>query len=132
MSSSSRNASKTRIFIGDDTNEHNNTVSDLNQTVIVNDINKDSCTYDTLDTLPNIDHYRNLFSFTSSEPKTRPTLEELHGTASTQSKSKIVSPIDLNSDVFGSIVISNESPLQTEVKPKVDIVKLGWIVGVLV
>ncbi|CAF0850672.1 unnamed protein product [Adineta steineri] len=89
-------------------------------------------TYDTMDALPHIDHYRNLFSFTSSEPKTRPTLEALHGTASMPSKMKLASAIDLNSEMISTVMIPNEQPFQTETKSKVEIVKFGWILGVLI
>ncbi|CAF1426398.1 unnamed protein product [Rotaria magnacalcarata] len=132
FSSSSPNVSKKIVLHGDDVSEHNSTISDINQTVVINKTNQETDTYDTIDTLPHIDHYRNLFSLTLSEPKTRPTLEELHGTASIPSKYKLASTIDLNSEILSSIVIPNESPAQTEVKQKIDIVKFGWIIGVLV
>jgi len=76
--------------------------------------------YDTIDALPHIDHYRNIFSFTSSELKIRPTLEILHGTV------KLESTIDLNNEMINSVVISNEQSSQIE------IIKFGWIIGVLV
>lgn len=84
--------------------------------------------------MPHLDHYRNIFSFTSSEPKTRPTLEVLHGTVDIPNKFKLASTIDLNSEVVSSMMIPNDSTVQTtvEVKPKVEIVKFGWIIGVLV
>lgn len=89
--------------------------------------------YDTIDALPHIDHYRNIFSFTSSEPKTRPTLEVLHGTADVPTKFKLASTIDLNSEVVSSMMIPNDPTSQTvEMKPKIEIVKFGWIIGVLV
>lgn len=84
--------------------------------------------------MPHLDHYRNIFSFTSSEPKTRPTLEVLHGTVDIPNKFKLASTIDLNSEVVSSMMIPNDSTVQTtvEVKPKVEIVKFGWIIGVLI
>ncbi|CAF4213341.1 unnamed protein product [Rotaria socialis] len=132
FSSSSPSVSKKRVLLGDDACAHNSTISDINQTIVINNTNQETYTYDTIDTLPHIDHYRNLFSLTLSEPKTRPTLEELHGTASIPSKYKLASTIDLNGEMLSSVAIPNESPAQTEVKQKIDIVKFGWIIGVLV
>ncbi|CAF2513326.1 unnamed protein product [Rotaria sp. Silwood2] len=130
--SSSPNEIKKKVLFGDDSSEHSSTISDINQTSTLNNGMKETCTYDTIDTLPHIDHYRNLFSFTSSEPKTRPTLEALHGTANIPSKYKLASAIDLNSEVLSTVMISNEQPIQIELKPKVEIVKFGWIIGVLI
>lgn len=48
------------------------------------------------------------------------------------SKFKLASAIDLNSEMVSSVMIPNEQPLQTDVKPKIEIVKFGWIIGVLV
>jgi len=86
-----------------------------------------------MDALPHIDHYRNIFSFTTAEPKTRPTLEALHGSVNISSKSKLASAIDLNSEVITSLMIHNDQPpSQIDIKPKTEIVKFGWIIGVLV
>jgi hypothetical protein len=104
----------------------------MNQAVIANDQKEEICPYDTLDALPHIDHYRNLFSFTSSEPKTRPTLEALHGTANIPSKFRLASTIDLNSEMISSVMLPNEQPSQIEIKPRIEVVKFGWIIGVLV
>lgn len=94
--------------------------------------NEEVATYDTIEALPHSDHYRNLFSFTVSEPKTRPTLEVLHGTAFAPSKLKLASTIDLNSELITSVMVSSDQPASIEAKPTMDVVKLGWIVGVLV
>ncbi|CAF0857854.1 unnamed protein product [Rotaria sp. Silwood1] len=128
----SPNGIKKKVLFGEDSSEHSSTISDINQTITVNNANKETCTYDTIDTLPHIDHYRNLFSITSSEPKSRPTLEALHGTASIPSKYKLASTIDLNSEILSTVMIPNEQPVQSELKPKVEIVKFGWIIGVLI
>lgn len=89
-------------------------------------------TYDTMEALPHSDHYRNLFSFTSSEPKSRPTLEALHGTRCTPSKLNLASTIDLNSEMISSVMIPSDQPVKADIKPKTEIVKFGWIIGVLV
>ncbi|CAF1206413.1 unnamed protein product [Rotaria sordida] len=131
--STSPNGFKKKVSFGEDSSEHSSPISDINQTIIVKNANKETYTYDTIDTLPHMDHYRNLFSFTSSEPKTRPTLEELHGTANISSKYKLASTIDLNSEVLSAVIIPpNEQPVQVESKPKIEIVKFGWIIGVLI
>jgi hypothetical protein len=95
-------------------------LSNESQKKIVFEENKEIGNYDTIDALPHIDHYRNIFSFTSSELKIRPTLEILHGTV------KLESTIDLNNEMINSVVISNEQSSQIE------IIKFGWIIGVLV
>ena len=111
ISTSSLNAPKKKVFF-----EHDSSTSNAIE-------NRESGNYDTIDALPHIDHYRNIFSFTSSEPKSRPTLEVLHGTVNTPSKYKSASTFDFSSEM---IMLPNEQPAKT------DIVKFGWIVGVLV
>jgi hypothetical protein len=90
------------------------------------------CHYDTIDALPHIDHYRNLFSITSPEPKSRPTLEALHETSNVSTRLRLGSTIDLNSEMISTLVPQTDQPSQIETKPKIEIVKFGWIVGVLV
>lgn len=89
---------------------------------------EDTTCYDTIDALPHADHYRNLFSITSPESKARPTLEALHETAPT----RVGSTIDLNSDLTAALVPSNEICSNIEKKNQIQVVKFGWIVGVLV
>ena len=103
---------------------------DVTTTNSDDDKHRDVCSYDTIDALPHIDHYRNLFSLTSPEPKTRPTLEALHE----NSRLRLGSTIDLNSELINHVIQHHEQqPTQpVEVKPKVEIVKFGWIIGVLV
>ena len=95
---------------------------------------KEIDSYDTIDALPHVDHYRNLFSITSPEPKSRPTLEALHETSNVLSKSRVGSTIDFNSEMITTLVpqIQTEVPSQGGTKTKIDVVKFGWIVGVLV
>ncbi|CAF0819995.1 unnamed protein product [Adineta ricciae] len=95
-------------------------------------VNEQPGTYDTIEALPHSDHYRNLFSFTSSEPKTRPTLEALHGTKCASAKLNLASTIDLNSEMVSSVMIPSDQPIKAEIKPKTEIVKFGWIIGVLI
>jgi len=129
LSKLSPNEPKKKVLFGQDSSERSSRASGLNQTTIEN---KEIGNYDTIDALPNIDYYRNIFSFTSSEPKTRPTLEVLHGTVEIPSKFKLASSIDLNSEMISSITIPNEQSGQIEIKSKTEIVKFGWIIGVLV
>jgi hypothetical protein len=128
---SASNELKKKVLFGQDSSEHSSTLSGINQIVLTNNEDEEMCTYDTIDALPHIDHYRNLFSFTSSEPKSRPTLEVLHGTANLPSKFRLASTLDLN-EMVSSVMIHNEQTSQIEIKPKVKIVKFGWIIGVLV
>ena len=130
--SSNPNVPTQQVLSENSNSGHNSTVADLNQITLINTGDEETYTYDTLDTLPHSDHYRNLFSFTLSEPKSRPTLEVLHGTANPPSKYKLESVIDLNSEIDSTMMIPNEQALPIETKPKVAVVKLGWIVGVLV
>lgn len=120
------------MFFATDTGESTNTTYDLNELTLTNHDNKESGSYDTIDTLPRIDHYRNILSFTSSEPKTRPTLEVLHGTVNPPIKHKLSSTIDLNSEITSPAITPIEQSPQNDSKPKIEIVKFGWIVGVLV
>jgi len=99
---------------------------------IIDDKNREICSYDTIDALPHVDHYRNLFSITSPESKSRPTLEALHETSNVPSKFRLGSTIDLNSEIISPLVPQMDLPSQVENKPKVEVVKFGWIVGVLV
>ncbi|CAF0908848.1 unnamed protein product, partial [Didymodactylos carnosus] len=88
----------------------------------ISDLNSNRETYnvfDTLDTLPHVEHYRNLFSLTSVHVKSRPTLEALHDA----SHRKLTSTFDLNCEVATTPAISAK---QTKV------VKFGWIKGVLI
>lgn len=124
-SKSSLNDTKKKVVFEQESSE----TTDSNQLTIEN---KNLENYDTIDALPHIDHYRNIFSFTSSEPKTRPTLEVLHGTANIPSRLKLVSTIDLNSEMISSVMIPSEQPAQIDIKPKIEIVKFGWVIGVLV
>lgn len=96
------------------------------------DKNKEICSYDTIDALPHVDHYRNLFSLTIPEPKVRPTLEALHQTATTCDRLRLGSTIDLNNEVTTTLVPQADQISQLEMKPKVDVVKFGWIIGVFV
>jgi hypothetical protein len=93
---------------------------------------KDIGPYDTIDALPHVDHYRNLFSITSPESKIRPTLEALHDTSNIPSRFRLGSTIDLNGEMISTLVPQVDLPSQIEVKPKMEVVKFGWIVGVLV
>ncbi|UJR08646.1 hypothetical protein I4U23_012905 [Adineta vaga] len=120
---------KKKVIFGQDSKDFTDVESIINQNVA---FHENIGTYDTIEALPHSDHYRNLFSFTVSEPKTRPTLEVLHGTASMPSKLKLASTIDLNSEMISSVMIPNDQPLQREMKPKIEIVKFGWIIGVLI
>ena len=95
------------------------------------DESKDMSCYDTIDTLPHLDHYRNIFSLTSPESKSRPTLEALHETGGVNSRMKLASTFDVNSDINNSTVAAG-GDVPHDVKPKTDIVKFGWIIGVLV
>jgi hypothetical protein len=97
----------------------------------IDDRYKEICSYDTIDALPHVDHYRNLFSITSPESKSRPTLDELHR-ANIPAKFRLGSAIDLNSEMISTLVVQNDQPSQIETKPKSEIVKFGWIIGVLV
>jgi hypothetical protein len=129
-----------KILIGDDDSERSSTTSGLIQPININTIytstddnNRETCPYDTIDALPHVDHYRNLFSITSPEPKSRPTLEALHETANSSSRLRLGSTIDLNSEMISTLVPQNDPPSQQiEMKPKIEVVKFGWIVGVLV
>ena len=128
-----------KVFIGDENDERDPTsfsvmpATDINANcAFVKEKNKQISFYDTIDALPHIDHYRNLFSITSSESKTRPTLEALHNIASIPTKLRLCSPIDLNSDMVNTLVPQAEQPIQVDTKPKIEIVKFGWIVGVFV
>ena len=96
------------------------------------DKNKEICSYDTIDALPHMDHYRNLFSITVPESKSRPTLEALHETAAGAGKFRLGSTIDLNSEMISTLVTVNDQPSHVDAKSKVNIVKFGWIIGVLV
>ena len=124
--SSSPSGSKKKVVFDDQPNETEYLKPNSNE--------KQEADYDSIDALPHLDHYRNIFSFTSSEPKTRPTLEALHGTANLPMRFKLASTIDLNSEAVSSMMIPNDpsSHGDREVKPKVEIVKFGWIIGVLV
>ena len=89
--------------------------------------------YDTIDALPHVDHYRNLFSITSPEGKLRPTLEALHETSNAPSKFRLGSTIELNTEMISTLIPPQaDAPSQGTNKPKLDVVKFGWIVGVLV
>ena len=86
--SSVSNVNETKVFMEDESNKHNGAKFSLAQTTDINashkstdDKDKEIYCYDTIDVLPHIDHYRNLFSITSPEPRSRPTLEALHGTS---------------------------------------------------
>ncbi|CAF2861873.1 unnamed protein product [Rotaria sp. Silwood2] len=133
------NVNKIKILIGDDDSEHGNAPCDLIRTIDMNanctsidDKNKEICSYDTMDALPHIDHYRNLFSITSPESKIRPTLEALHGTANVSQRLRLGSTIDFNSEMINTLVSQTEQLSQIDIRPKVDIVKFGWIIGVLI
>ena len=126
-------------MIGDDDSERSSTASGLVQLTNINanytpieDTNKEICPYDTIDALPHVDHYRNLFSITSPESKSRPTLEALHETTHLSTRFRLGSTIDLNSEMISTLVSQIEQPSQIDMKPKTDVVKFGWIVGVLV
>ncbi|CAF1118554.1 unnamed protein product [Adineta ricciae] len=132
---------KIKILIGaDDDSEHSSTTSGLLQPQInitfspppIDDHQKEPCAYDTIDALPHIDHYRNLFSITSPESKTRPTLEALHETTNNSSKLRLGSTIDLNSEMVSTLMPQMDQPSQMDTKPKIEVVKFGWIVGVLI
>jgi hypothetical protein len=122
-----------KIVVGDDSSGHSSTTSALAPPITtIDDTQNDNCHYDTIDALPHVDHYRNLFSITSPEPKSRPTLEALHETTASSSRLRLGSTIDLNSEMVSTLMTPNDQPSQCETKGKVDIVKFGWIVGVLV
>ena len=130
---------KVKILVGDDESERSSTASGLAQTTnlnvnctIIDDKYKEIGPYDTIDALPHVDHYRNLFSITSPETKSRPTLEALHETANSSARLRLGSTIDLNSEMISTLVPPNEQPSQIEPKQKIEVVKFGWIVGVLV
>lgn len=127
---------KIKVVVGDDSSGHSSTASGIAQSIHINintttsydDEPQENCHYDTIDALPHVDHYRNLFSITSPEPKSRPTLEALHETT----RLRLGSTIDLHSEMISMAPTHLEPLAQVEVKPKVDIVKFGWIIGVLV
>lgn len=133
---------KVKIILGDDDSGETSSISgmvqitntmDDNLTTKTNDQDKEICSYDTIDALPHVDHYRNLFSITSPESKFRPTLEALHDTSNTPSKFRIGSTIDLNSEMISTFIPPQvDVPSQGTNNPKLDVVKFGWIVGVLV
>ncbi len=129
FSQSNLNGPKKKLVFGQDNSEHCSTTSVSNQNTIEN---KEIGNYDTIDALPHIDHYRNLFSITSPEPKSRPTLEALHETSNISTKFRLGSTIDLNNEISSTFVPQTDQPSQTEIKPKIEVVKFGWIVGVLV
>ncbi|CAF1021877.1 unnamed protein product [Rotaria sordida] len=133
------NVNKVKILIGDDDSEYSSMASGFGRTIDINanctsidDKNKEICSYDTIDTLPHIDHYRNLFSITSPESRIRPTLEELHETNSIVTRLRLGSTIDLNSDMINTFALQTEQLSQIEIKSKVEIVKFGWIIGVFI
>ncbi|CAF5148745.1 unnamed protein product, partial [Rotaria magnacalcarata] len=133
------NTTKIKISVGDDANESGSTSSILPRTTDINtncasteDENKEICSYDTIDALPHVDHYRNLFSITSPEPKSRPTLEALHETASTSGRFRLGSTIDLNSELLSTLTPQTDQLSQLDIRPKIDVVKFGWIIGVFI
>ncbi|CAF3190851.1 unnamed protein product [Rotaria socialis] len=133
------NTTNIKIFVGDDANESGSTSSVLPRTTDINtnctsteDENKEICSYDTIDALPHVDHYRNLFSITSPEPKSRPTLEALHETASASGRFRLGSTIDLNSELLSTLTPQIDQLSQLDVRPKIDVVKFGWIIGVFI
>jgi hypothetical protein len=134
------NVANIKLTIGDGSSDHSSTNSvvpssirlNANVTSAIDDQQKEICSYDTIDALPHVDHYRNLFSITSPEAKTRPTLEALHETAAGSAKLRLGSTIDLNGEIINPLVSHHEQTAQVDVKPKVEIVKFGWIIGVLV
>ncbi|CAF4749353.1 unnamed protein product [Rotaria sp. Silwood1] len=133
------NVNKVKISVGDDDSEHGSTASGVIRTIDINanctsmdDKYKEICSYDTIDALPHVDHYRNLFSITSPESKIRPTLEALHETASVPTRLRLGSTIDLNNDMINTLVPQTEQASQIDIKSKVNIVKFGWIIGVLI
>ncbi|XP_014667356.1 PREDICTED: solute carrier family 12 member 2-like [Priapulus caudatus] len=69
----------------------------------------------TYDTLPRVDHYRNLFSYVIGNKKSRPTLEQLH---------------EAQEDGLTTVLV--ESPKKEVKGPTKKAVKFGWITGVLV
>jgi hypothetical protein len=127
--SSIPSVSRVKALFGQDSSEHSSITSGLNHIPSTND---DICDYDTIDALPHIDHYRNLFSITTPESKTRPTLEVLHGTASVPSRLKLASTIDLHGEMVSTLIVQTDQPSQIDMEPKTEIVKFGWIIGVLV
>jgi hypothetical protein len=103
--------------------------TDLNENGTTVEDTKGTSNYDTIDALPHIDHYRNIFSITSSESKLRPTLEALHETPN----ARLGSTMDLNSEMISTLILpTDQSSSPVEIKPKVEVVKFGWIIGVLV
>jgi hypothetical protein len=122
------------VTVGDDAIRTSGLVQSVNADPAssTDDKHKDICSYDTIDALPHVDHYRNLFSITAPESKSRPTLEALHETAAGPGKFRLGSTIDLNSEMISTLVTVNDQPSQVDAKSKVNIVKFGWIVGVLV
>jgi hypothetical protein len=132
---SNPNVQKITVVVGGDDDDDNDSEHSHTSKTCINidsptsdDKNREMCSYDTIDALPHIDHYRNLFSITSPESKIRPTLEALHET----SKLRLGSTIDLNSEMVSTLVPQTDLPSQVETKQKVEVVKFGWIVGVLV
>ena len=132
---SNPNVQKITVVVGGDDDDDNDSEHSHTSKICINidsptsdDKNREMCSYDTIDALPHIDHYRNLFSITSPESKIRPTLEALHET----SKLRLGSTIDLNSEMVSTLVPQTDQPSQVETKQKVEVVKFGWIVGVLV
>lgn len=135
-------AQQIKIILGDDDSDETSSTSGMIQitntnddctTMKTTDQNKEVCSYDTIDALPHADHYRNLFSITSPEGKLRPTLEALHETSNSPSKFRIGSTIDLNSEMVSTLLPPQvDAPSQGTNKSKIDVVKFGWIVGVLV
>jgi len=128
---------KIQILVGGDDDSEQSSLADglippsnanVDSTPVVIEPAKEICSYDTIDALPHVDHYRNLFSITSPESKIRPTLEALHET----SRLRLGSTIDLNSEMLSTVVPPVDQPSIPENKPKIEIVKFGWIVGVLV
>ena len=124
------------IVVGGDSSTHSSTTSVVAPTIHINvnardsieEKQRESCSYDTIDALPHVDHYRNLFSITSPEKKSRPTLEALHEIP----RIRLGSTIDLNNELMSTLVPLQEQTIPVEVKPKVEVVKFGWIIGVLV
>lgn len=134
-------AQQIKVILGDDDSDEGSSTSGIIPSMNTNadytmslDQNKEINSYDTIDALPHVDHYRNLFSITSPEPKSRPTLEALHETSNVLSKSRVGSTIDFNNEMITALVpqIPADGPSQGATKTKVDVVKFGWIVGVLV
>ncbi|CAF1237165.1 unnamed protein product [Adineta steineri] len=130
---------KIKILIGDDDSEHSSTASGLvlpinihNNRMQMEDKDREINPYDTIDALPHVDHYRNLFSITSPGPKSRPTLEALHETSHFSSKLRLGSTIDLNSEMISVVEPRMDQPSQLDIKPRIEVVKFGWIVGVLI